>query len=272
MEPITIVKIGGNIIDDDAQQQQFLRDFVQIPGKKILVHGGGKIASRIGETMGITPNVINGRRITDAATLDLVTMVYGGLINRKMVAALQHHGCNALGLTGADVHAMVAARRPVGEIDFGWVGDPLPAGVNVNGLKALLKADFCPVFAPLTYDGEGNLLNTNADTIASVLALALSSVYRVTLLYCFEQQGVLDEREKVVPFINEEVYQKLLKSGALSGGILPKLENALAAIRGGVHHIWIGNGEALGNFPHPSPPFSGTLISQKPVVHYTSAP
>lgn len=272
MDALSIIKTGANIIDDPAILSQVLDDFVKIPGKKILIHGGGHIATRIGAKMGITSEYVNGRRITDEATLELVTMVYGGLVNRNLVAALQQRGEHALGLTGADGAIILAHRRPVEDIDYGWVGDTAPEMVHTPNLKKLIDAGFTPVIAPLSCDGAGHLLNTNADTIASVVSVALSSVFKVTLLYCFDQEGVLDGKGHVVPFINEDIFQKMLKKGELSGGILPKLEGALTAIRSGVHHIWMGNAEGLGYFPHPSPPLTGTLIGRSPEVPYCTAP
>ncbi len=264
-QPLFIIKSGGNVLDDASLLEPFLDDFVTLPGRKILIHGGGKIASRIGAQMGLTPQYVDGRRITDADTLQLVTMVYGGLLNKQVVAALQARGCNALGLTGADGNLIAATRRPAGIVDFGWVGDPDPALVQTQNMAALLEAGFCPVFAPLTHDQKGNMLNTNADTIASVLAAALSATYDVHLLYCFEQAGILEKTPggavQVVPVLTPQIKEKLLANGDLSGGILPKIDNALAAARAGAR-VWIGpsgnilafvtGGQTSGTTIHPS--------------------
>lgn len=190
MEKLFVIKIGGNVIDDEKSLLSFLTDFATIKSKKILIHGGGKIATKLGEKLGILPNYVNGRRITDDATIDLVTMVYGGLVNKKIVARLQSLQCNAIGLTGADANLIPAVKRPVKEIDFGWVGDVKDSSVDVGKLQLLLENGFVPVFAPLTHDTQGHILNTNADTIASTLAISLSGGYNVRLIYCFEKKGI----------------------------------------------------------------------------------
>src|ERR1044071_7281475 len=195
MEKLFIIKIGGNVIDDEDYLRSFLVDFAAIEGKKILVHGGGKIASRLGEQLGIQSNYINGRRITDDATIDLVTMVYGGLVNKKIVARLQSLDCNATGLTGADGNTIPASKRPVKEVDFGWVGDIESSQLNTSNLSLFLENNLIPVFAPLTHDSKGHILNTNADTIASAVAIALSTRYNVRLIYCFEKKGILENVE-----------------------------------------------------------------------------
>ncbi len=248
MEKLFIIKIGGNILDDATAQQSFLKKFGTIVGKKILVHGGGKIATSIGKQLGIEPNYINGRRITDEATIDLVTMVYGGLINKKLVAALQALNCNAIGLTGADANIIPTSKRPVEEIDYGFVGDINTARLQIDKLKLFLENDLVPVIAPLTHDGEGKLLNTNADTIASSLAIALAVHYDVRLIYCFEKKGVLENVEddsSVISVINKEKYQQLLLDKKLADGILPKIDNAFAAIDAGVKEVLIGNADDL---------------------------
>lgn len=247
MEQLFVVKIGGNVIDADAALKAFLHDFAQVAGKKILVHGGGKIATAFGEKLGIAPNYINGRRITDDATLELVTMVYGGLVNKKIVAALQSGGCNAIGLTGADGNVVPAVKRPVKETDFGWVGD-IKEGMETNTLELLLDNGLIPVLAPLTHDGNGQLLNTNADTIASALAAALSEKYYVRLIYCFEKKGVLknvEDNDSVIPLITKEKYESLLQENKLFEGILPKIDNAFAAIGKGVSEVLIGDAKDL---------------------------
>ncbi len=192
MSKLFIIKIGGNVLDKPEALQSFLKSFAAIKEPKVLIHGGGKIATKLGEQLGIESNYVNGRRITDAQTIDLVTMVYGGLVNKQLVAALQALGCNAIGLTGADGNIMKATKRPVKEIDYGFVGDVVPGGVSTSLLNALLQQNTIPVFAPLTH-ADGSMLNTNADTIASVLAVALSKLYDVRLIFCFEKKGVLQK-------------------------------------------------------------------------------
>jgi len=226
----------------------FLQKFASIDAPKILIHGGGKVATSIGKKLGIEPNYINGRRITDEATLDLVTMVYGGLINKKLVAALQSMHCNAIGLTGADANIIPANKRPVTEIDFGFVGDIKNEAVGVEILQALLDKNLVPVLAPLTHDGQGQLLNTNADTIASALAVALCEQYEVRLIYCFEKKGVLEDiadASSVIQLIDKKKYQLLLDGKKLADGILPKIDNAFAAINSGVQEVLIGHADDL---------------------------
>jgi acetylglutamate kinase len=239
-----VIKVGGNVIDNPALLQSFLSDFAQITGPKILIHGGGKIATRIGDQLGIESKYVNGRRITDAATIDVVTMVYGGLVNKQLVAKLQALGCNAIGMTGADANVIPAVKRPVKEIDYGFVGDVDTAKLNTAPLKAMLDAGLTPVFAPLTHDVQGSMLNTNADTIASSLAIALSAHYDVRLIYCFEKKGVLRDPQDdnaVINLINREIHAQLLEEKVLTEGILPKLENAFAAIESGVKEVLIGH-------------------------------
>jgi acetylglutamate kinase len=243
-----VIKIGGNVIDDEKSLLSFLDDLATIKGKKILVHGGGKIATKIGEQLGIAPNYVNGRRITDAATIDLVTMVYGGLVNKKMVAQLQSKGCNAIGLTGADANIIPAVKRPVKEIDYGFVGDVDNGSLGITNLELFLENNLTPVFAPLTHDGKGQVLNTNADTIASSLALALSETYTVRLIYCFEKKGVLESVEdenSVITLITKDIYKYLLDQKKLFDGILPKIDNAFAAIDNGVQEVIIGDAKDL---------------------------
>jgi acetylglutamate kinase len=248
MERLFIIKIGGNVIDSEDSLQSFLKDFASIVGKKILVHGGGKIATKIGERLGIQSNYINGRRITDDATIDLVTMVYGGLVNKKIVAQLQSFNCNSIGLTGADGNIIPAIKRPVKEVDFGWVGDVESGKLEVENVKLFLENGLVPVFAPLTHDQQGHILNTNADTIASSLAVALSAWYNVRLIYCFEKKGVLenaDDDNSVIKLINKPTYQQLLSEQKLFAGILPKIDNAFAAIDAGVKEVLVGDAKDL---------------------------
>lgn len=247
MNKLYIIKIGGNVLDDEAALQRFLKDFASIQAPKILVHGGGKIATKLGEQLGIQSNYVRGRRVTDEPTRDLVTMVYGGLINKQMVARLQSLDCNAMGLTGADGNMIKAVKRPVKDVDFGFVGDITPDSVNSTLLYFLLKQNVIPVFAPLTYT-QDVMLNTNADTIASVLAIALSKHFDVRLIFCFEKKGVLKDvkdENSVIRELNTSLYQTLLKSGSFADGILPKLENAFAAIQSGVKEVLIGDATHL---------------------------
>ncbi len=259
-EEVRVVKIGGNVINDPAALQHFLNDFASLPGKKVLVHGGGKRATEIGKKLGIVSRYQEGRRITDRATIELVTMVYGGLINKNMVAQLQALDCNAIGLTGADANCIPAVKRPVKAIDYGFAGD-VKAGLKIPVLKLFLENKLIPVFAPLTHDGKGQLLNTNADTIASILATALAEDYHVRLMYCFEKKGVLrdiNDENSVVPLINKEIYQKMLDQKALADGILPKLHNAFDAIDRGVASVLIGHANDL--VKNTGDQVSGTLI------------
>ncbi len=260
---VLVIKIGGNVIDDEKNLSSFLNDVAAIKEKKILVHGGGKIASKIGEQLGIAPNYVNGRRITDAATIDLVTMVYGGLVNKKIVAQLQAKGCNAIGLTGADAGIIPAVKRPVKEIDYGFVGDVSEHAIGIAPLALMLNNGLTPVFAPLTHDGAGQVLNTNADTIASALAVALSTQYQVRLIYCFEKKGVLEDaadNNSVITLINKDIYKYLLDNNKLFDGILPKIDNAFAAINNGVQEVIIGDAKDLQL--NVTGKIAGTLIVQ----------
>ena len=266
MDKLSVIKIGGNVLDDPASLERFLTLFAEVPGRKILVHGGGKIATRIGEKLGITSRYVNGRRITDTDTRDLVTMVYGGLVNRQLVAQLQAKGCNAIGLTGADGGCIPADKRPEqqtpdGPLDFGWVGDIRSGRINVNFFSSLLEQGCTPVLSPLTHDGQGHLLNTNADTIASSVAVALSEMHNVRLLYCFEKRGILtdvEDEQSVITRLDHELYARLLAEKKLFDGILPKIDNAFAAIRQGVREVLIGHADDLpGNLGETT---KGTLI------------
>jgi acetylglutamate kinase len=244
MKQLFIIKIGGNVIDNDAALRSFLRDFAAIPASKILIHGGGKIATKLGDQLGIVSKYINGRRITDENTIDLVTMVYGGLINKKIVARLQAQNCNAIGLTGADANLVPAVRRPVKEVDYGFVGDVDSARISTVNWQLFLENNMIPVVAPLTHDGNGHILNTNADTIAASLAVALSKIYKVRLLYCFEKAGVLENVEdesSVLALITKDIYAKLLTEKKLFEGIIPKIDNAFDAINSGVKEVLIGD-------------------------------
>lgn len=236
---LTVVKVGGAIVEDEAQLSQLLNDFSAIPGRKVLVHGGGRRATQVAAQLGIETQMVNGRRVTDAQMLQVVTMVYGGLVNKNLVARLQANGVNALGLTGADANVIQAHRRPVKNgIDYGFVGDVDKADGQM--LSNLLEAGITPVMAPLTHDLQGNILNTNADTIASETAKALAPYYNVTLIFSFEKKGVLsnpDDDESVIPTITRAVFERLKADGTVAGGMLPKLENAFNAIAAGVKAV-----------------------------------
>lgn len=240
-EKITVVKVGGAIVEDETQLSQLLKDFSAIEGKKVLVHGGGRKATKVAELLGIESKMVGGRRITDANMLNVVTMVYGGLVNKNLVARLQANGVNALGLTGADMDMIRSHKRPLKDgIDFGYVGDVERADGKM--LSKLIEEGITPVMAPLTHDGQGNILNTNADTIASETAKALAPFYDVTLIFSFEKKGVLsnpDDDNSVIPLITRADFIKYKEDGTISGGMLPKIENALAAIDSGVKQVII---------------------------------
>ena len=237
---LSIIKIGGNIIDDEVKLAAFLDTFAAVPGKKILVHGGGKLATKVAEGLGIQQQMVDGRRITDAETLKIVTMVYAGTINKNIVAQLQARGCPAIGLTGADGNAILSHKRTNANIEYGYVGDV--DLVNTSLLTSLLLLDKTLIFAPITHDGKGQLLNTNADTIAQELARGLSATFEVSLIYSFEKSGVLlnaEDEASVIGRINPSYYEELKASEAIFAGMIPKLDNAFAALRSGVgqsHH------------------------------------
>ena len=241
MEKVTVVKVGGAIVEDSEQLAQLLKDFAAIPGKKVLVHGGGRRATKVASALGFESKMVNGRRITDADMLEVVTMVYGGLVNKNLVAKLQANGVNALGLTGADMDVIHSHKRPLKDgIDFGFVGDVERA--NGKMLQTLINEGITPVMAPLTHDGKGNILNTNADTIASETAKALAPYYDVTLIYSFEKKGVLsnpEDDDSVIPVITHADFERYKADGTVAGGMIPKLENALAAIDAGVKEVII---------------------------------
>ena len=241
MEKITIVKVGGAVVEDEAQLTQLLKDFASIEGKKVLVHGGGRRATKVAAALGIESKMVNGRRITDADMLEVVTMVYGGLVNKNLVARLQAAGVNALGLTGADIDVIRSHKRPIKDgIDFGFVGDVEKA--NGQMLHTLINAGITPVMAPLTHDGQGHILNTNADTIAGETAKALAPYYDVTLIYSFEKKGVLsnpDDDNSVISEITREDFERYKADGTVAGGMIPKLDNAFDAIDAGVKRVII---------------------------------
>ena len=240
-EKLTIVKVGGAVVEDELQLSQLLRDFSAIEGRKVLVHGGGRRATKVAEQLGIETKMVNGRRITDEQMLEVVTMVYGGLVNKQVVARLQANGVKAIGLTGADADVIRSHKRPLKDgIDFGFVGDVDRADGQV--LQHLVEQGIVPVMAPLTHDGKGNILNTNADTIASETAKALAPLYVVTLIYSFEKPGVMkdpDDETSLIPEITRADFERYKADGTISGGMLPKIENALAAVEAGVCRVII---------------------------------
>ncbi|KMQ64242.1 acetylglutamate kinase [Chryseobacterium sp. FH2] len=241
-EKLFVVKIGGALIDDDELLNEFLEQFSNIKEKKILVHGGGKLATTLADKLGVEQKMISGRRITDKETLDIVTMVYAGGINKNIVAKLQQKKCKAIGFSGADANLIKAKKREHAEIDFGFVGDITEKSVNRKLISKLLKLELVPVFSAITHDKKGNLFNTNADTIASVIAQALSSKYDVELLYCFDKKGVLEDienPESVIKNITEDEFSTLKSEGKLHKGILPKLENALGAVKNNVNKVFL---------------------------------
>lgn len=240
MEKLTLIKVGGKIVEEPDTLQQLLRDFSSIEGHKVLVHGGGRSATRIASQLGIESQMVNGRRITDAEMLKVVTMVYGGLVNKNIVAGLQSLQVNALGLTGADMNIMRSDKRPVKDVDYGFVGDVKE--VNADVLASLIQQGIVPVLAPLTHDKQGHMLNTNADTIAGEAAKALAKYFDVTLMFCFEKKGVLlneNDDESVIPEIDRASFQKYVAEGIIQGGMIPKLENAFQAIDAGVKEVII---------------------------------
>ncbi|MBT6161451.1 acetylglutamate kinase [Flavobacteriaceae bacterium] len=246
MDKLSVVKIGGNVIENRRALAAFLNDFAALEGSKIIVHGGGKEATLMAQQLGIPVQMIDGRRVTDAATLDLITMVYGGKINKTIVAQLQALGCNALGFTGADGNSITALKRSPQPVDFGFVGDV--SKVETALLKVLFQQGITPVFCAITHDGAGQLLNTNADTVAASLAKALATDFEVQLMYCFEKKGVLENVEdnaSVLPKINAELYEKLKQENKIHSGMLPKLHNCFDALQQGVKHVFIGDAEMI---------------------------
>lgn len=246
MDKLTIIKVGGKIVEEEATLRKLLQDFSALEGYKILVHGGGRSATKIASQLGIESQMVEGRRITDAETLKVVTMVYGGLVNKNIVAGLQSLNVNALGLTGADMNLIRSEKRPVTTVDYGYVGDVKE--VNATLLVSLIKQGIVPVLAPLTHDKEGNMLNTNADTIAGETAKALATSFDVTLVYCFEKKGVLrDENDDntLIPLINRNTFTQLVTEGIIQGGMIPKLENSFQAIEAGVKEVIITKADAI---------------------------
>lgn len=245
-EKLTIIKVGGKIVEDGSALQRLLSDFSTIDGRKLLVHGGGRSATALAARLGIETKMVDGRRITDDSMLEVVTMVYGGLVNKRIVAGLQAAGVNAVGLTGADMNAVLSVRRSVGVVDYGWVGDVRI--VNADAISTLVENGYCPVIAPITHDGKGHLLNTNADTMAGETAKALASRYDVDLVYCFEKAGVLfDENDdsSVIDEINPYKYNELKESGKITGGMIPKLDNAFSCVAAGVSRVVITRADLI---------------------------
>jgi acetylglutamate kinase len=246
MNKLTLVKVGGKIVEEPQSLKQLLADFSKIEGNKVLVHGGGRSATAMAAKLGIESNMVNGRRVTNEETLKVVTMVYGGLVNKQIVAGLQAIGVNALGLTGADLNYMRSEKRPVKDVDYGFVGDVKE--VNAGILADLIAKGVVPVLAPLTHDMNGNMLNTNADTIAGEAAKALAKHFDVTLMYCFEKKGVLmseSDDESVISEITPELFEKYVADGTINGGMIPKLENAFEAINAGVKQVVITRADLI---------------------------
>lgn len=248
MKKLTIVKIGGEVLDNAEKLNVFLNDFSQIEGAKILVHGGGKLATQLANKVGVNTELIDGRRITDKDTLPIAVMVYAGLINKQVVAQLQSIGCDALGLSGADGRMIQTVKRSTAVLDYGFVGDCTSKSIYVSRLQQFLELGLCPVFSAITVDNRGQLLNTNADTIASCLAIALSFSYKVSLVYCFEHKGVLQDIENpnaVIPSIDHAKFELLKGMGIITKGMLPKIENARQAVEQGVSEVWIKSYKSL---------------------------
>lgn len=250
MKTLTIIKIGGNIVDRPEELDLFLEKFVNIDGPKILVHGGGVMASEMLTKLGLKTEMHQGRRITDLETLKVVSMVYAGWVNKSIIAKLQKIGCNSLGLSGADANSVPAVKRSPEPIDFGYVGDVDPQKINVGFLLSLFGRGITPVFCPLTHDSNGSLLNTNADTMASSIAIAMSGEYYTKLIYCFEKEGVLydlEDNDSVIPLITKSNYTSLKEKGVIQDGMLPKMDNAFYALENGVSEVFIKHASNLGN-------------------------
>lgn len=242
MKKLTIVKIGGQVLDDEMVLKEFVQQFSELNGEKILVHGGGKLVTELAEQMGVQPQLIDGRRITDDISLKLATMVYAGYLNKNLVAQLQALQCDALGLSGADAHLIQTQKRPTSPIDFGWVGDLTETSIDTNRIVQFLEWGICPVFSAITHDGQGQLLNTNADSIASALAASLSSLYEVSLIYCFDKKGVLKDitdEESLIPMITLSEKEFLVEKGVIVKGMIPKMDNAWNALQQGVSSVTI---------------------------------
>ncbi len=254
-EHLTIIKVGGKIVENPESLNSLLKDFAAVEGKKLLVHGGGRSATQMAARLGVETKMVDGRRITDEAMLEVVTMVYGGLVNKRIVAGLQALGVNAVGLTGADMNIVLSDKRKVSAVDYGWVGDV--KRVNAEAVATLIESGCCPVVAPLTHDGCGHMLNTNADTMAGEMAKAMAAHYDVTLMFCFEKPGVLaDENDdsSLIPTITPAVLDDLKRRGVVSGGMIPKLDNAIACVSAGVESVVITQADRIAD------PYAGTKI------------
>lgn len=254
-EHLTIIKVGGKIVENPESLNALLKDFAAVEGKKLLVHGGGRSATQMAARLGVETKMVDGRRITDEAMLEVVTMVYGGLVNKRIVAGLQALGINAVGLTGADMNIVLSDKRKVSAVDYGWVGDV--KRVNAEAVATLIESGCCPVVAPLTHDGCGHMLNTNADTMAGEMAKAMAAHYDVTLMFCFEKPGVLaDENDdsSLIPTITPAVLDDLKRRGVVSGGMIPKLDNAIACVSAGVESVVITQADRIAD------PYAGTKI------------
>lgn len=254
-EHLTIIKVGGKIVENSESLNSLLKDFATVEGKKLLVHGGGRSATQMAARLGVETKMVDGRRITDEAMLEVVTMVYGGLVNKRIVAGLQALGIDAVGLTGADMNIVLSDKRKVSAVDYGWVGDV--KRVNAEAVATLIESGCCPVVAPLTHDGCGHMLNTNADTMAGEMAKAMAAHYDVTLMFCFEKPGVLaDENDdsSLIPTITPAVLDDLKRRGVVSGGMIPKLDNAIACVSAGVESVVITQADRIAD------PYAGTKI------------
>ena len=239
---VQIIKIGGNVINNEEALHSFLKDFTALEGPKILVHGGGRKASEVSAAMGLEPKMINGRRVTDEATVEVVTMVYAGLLNKKITAKLQHLGCNAMGLSGADANCILAHKRIVKDVDYGFAGDV--DAINSEIIDVLLQQNVSPVFCAITHDKNGQLLNTNADTIASEVAIGMSNLYKTELNFVFELKGVLEnieDKNSVIREINSKKYEQLIAKGIIADGMLPKMHNCFNSLKKGVSKVKIGD-------------------------------
>lgn len=258
MSRLFVIKIGGNIVDNESKLAQFLSDLSSIEDRIILIHGGGKIATALADKMGVEQTMVNGRRITDASTLEIVTMVYAGLINKNIVAQLQANGCNAIGLSGADGNTILSHKRTVALLDYGYVGDV--DMVNTSVILALLQAGLVPVFSAITHDGKGQLLNTNADTVAQEIATAMAKEFKTTLIYSFEKEGVLldvNDDASVIPHLSSDYYEELKAESKIFAGMIPKLDNAFSAVSRGIDGVIIGKAEKIKELTSGK---TGTLI------------
>ena len=245
-EPLHLFKIGGAVLENYEELEEALGFFGNLPGRKVLVHGGGRRASQMSRQLGIEPKMYEGRRITDSASLEVVVMVYAGLENKKVVSMLQALNCNAIGLSGADGNVLLAEKRPVKEVDYGYVGDVKK--VNTQSLHTLLEAGLTPALCAITHDGQGQLLNTNADTIAAELAIALTEQYQVNLYYCFEKPGVMtdiDDADSVIRYLDPELYAAYREQGIIAEGMIPKLDNAFRALKAGAASVQVGDRKSL---------------------------